>query len=350
MQGLFITFSTKLNYIYTIGSGCAVVTSMYLGTTVNLIIIAVCALVIMIGIYFFVPESLQHQDRKALTLANANPFQALFHIRKNPVIFWIAIVHFAISLPETGVIDTMVIYVLDQLNVQSEARASQISASMISICGLGLIGSNMILLPILKKRFTDFKIILLGSIGLVISMCMFALVSVMQSGQLVIACLACILLTCGLLAFPAAGSMATRYVSKSEQGMAFGIIYGVRGVTYMVAPFLFGYGYILCKSINMPWLIYTIAALFCSLVIPCIIGPLKKTLQDTHKYQRKYSFSQKIANIGDNQLHEDDLTQINNVENQTKDNNMNEMIRIPKNSKDKKYHAVGVAPQSLADE
>ena len=246
-----------------------------------------------IGIWFLVPESLDPQNRKSMILTQYNPFRPLFHIRENPVVLWIAVVQFAISLPETGVIDTMIIYVLDQLDINSEAKSSEISALMIAFCGIGMIIGNIVLLPLLKRRYTDYRIILIAAVCLVSSMLLLALVSVIK--HLVIVILGCLMLTTGMIAFPAANSIVTRHASKTEQGIAFGIVYAMRGITFMIAPFSFGYGYTLCKWMNAPYLIYIIAALLCSLVVPCIMGPLKKTLEDTKKYHRKYNFS--VANL-----------------------------------------------------
>ena len=268
------------------------------GNEANFMAIAIIWLFTLLFTVFFLPETLNEEHRKDLSLLKYNPFSPLrdlcVGIKYNPVVFWIAIVEFFVSLPETGVLDTMLVYVLDDLSIESETIATEISGLVIGLCGIGIILSNFLLLPLFKKYFTDYKIILISVVFFVTSMLLFAFAHFVKDIlilYIIILICACLLVTSGLVAFPAANSIVARHVNKSEQGIAFGIVYAVRSLTYMIAPFSFGYGYTLAKKNGMTYLVYIVGASICACVIPVIIGPLRKTLRDTEKYNLKYTFS-----------------------------------------------------------
>ena len=61
----------------------------------------------MTYIFLFVPESLSIHNRKHTTNIKCNPFQPLLHIKDNPIVFWCCVLQFVITMPETGVLDTV---------------------------------------------------------------------------------------------------------------------------------------------------------------------------------------------------------------------------------------------------
>ncbi len=78
-----------------------------------------------------------------MKIRNANPLRPLLHSRDNEIVFWISIVQFLISLPELGVLDTVLPYILDQLDVSDDKKAKELTGMFILLCGVGMVGSSV---------------------------------------------------------------------------------------------------------------------------------------------------------------------------------------------------------------
>merc|ERR1712083_298627 len=77
----------------------------------------------------------------------------------------------------------------------------------------------------------------------------------------------------------ALNSVLTKHTNPSEHGLAFGIMHSCAGITAIFAPFTFGYGYNVSKSMGAPSLmLYIIAALLCIALI-ILIFPLRATIK-----------------------------------------------------------------------
>ena len=98
------------------GSFAAILVSVLLGQYYNVYVLCVFYFIQIIYAICIVPESLKLLSRKLFINESFNPFRPLLHVKDNLIVFWVSIIQFIISLPETGVLDTVLPYVLDQLS------------------------------------------------------------------------------------------------------------------------------------------------------------------------------------------------------------------------------------------
>merc|ERR1712113_72684 len=93
-----------------VGVGMAITFSIFFGDASNFIAITILDIIQLIYCYFMVEESLKVQNRKPFTTKNLNPLRPLYHCCcYHPIVLWIAVVQFFISLPETGILDMSLI-------------------------------------------------------------------------------------------------------------------------------------------------------------------------------------------------------------------------------------------------
>ena len=306
-----------------IGASLAIIISIIWNDDANFIVIMIIYLCLTIYVYFFIKESLSDNNRVHNHNNNKwwfNPFSPLLHIRDHPIVYKCCIISFLISLPEVGVIDTAIPYMLDQLEINDDkTKANVITGIFVSITGLGMILTNALLLPLLKKKYTDYEISVIGSGLVTISMFLVATISWFPSIPLV--CVTAFTLSLSFIVFPAIYSISTKYLKSKEQGLGMGIIFACKGLTFAISPFTFGYSYAAFKSINFPSAPYLIATFISSIAIFVIIFKLKSAidivklspndfclsmegLSDTDK---KEMLKRTISDKQQQQLHDDNL-------------------------------------------
>merc|ERR1712228_1065942 len=146
------------------GVATAIVLGICFGDESNFIAIAILDIAQLIYCYFCIEESLKIQNRKAFTMHNLNPFKPLYHCCcYHPIVLWIAVVQFFISLPETGILDMSLIYILDQLSIENETDANVANAMFIISGSVGLLIGPLIILPYLQKRaYSNIQILCVG--------------------------------------------------------------------------------------------------------------------------------------------------------------------------------------------
>ena len=104
-----------------VGVGLAILLGIVFGNEANFIAIAVLDIVQIGYVYISIPESLKREHRKPFTTSNLNPLTPLSRCCfGHPIGFYVSIVQFFLSLPETGILDMAVIYTLDQLAIHNE--------------------------------------------------------------------------------------------------------------------------------------------------------------------------------------------------------------------------------------
>eukprot|EP01084_Bolivina_argentea_P207425 353901_1 len=264
-----------------IGAISAIIISIIWNDYVNFIIVTLLYAFQCIYCWKFMDESLTVSNRKPIGTNiedKFNPFRPLMRIKHHPIVFVCCIISFLISLPETGVLDTAIPYMLDQLEVKdNKVMANTITGTFILLVGLGMIISNVVLLPILKRKYNDYEISIIGSIIVTISMFLFACISWIP--HIITVCITAIVLSFGFIVFPSIYSIVTKYLSPQEQGIGMGIIFACRGLTYAIAPFTFGYAYTAFKSIGFPSFPYLLATIICASAIWVIKYKLKRTMQ-----------------------------------------------------------------------
>ena len=208
----------------------------------------------------------------------------------HPIVLWVAVVQFFISLPETGILDMSLIYILDQLNIQNETDANIRNAIFVVSCSIGLVLGPLIILPKLQnKNFDNIQILYVGVTLFFIAFILFSFMQWIKS--MVIASIAGILLTSGFISFPAANGIVTKHLTKSEQGIGFGVIFAVRSLTWIIAPVGFAEMYAIFKNGGVPSMTMFMGAIMILIALIVIWWPLRKTLDETVRTGKKYSFS-----------------------------------------------------------
>merc|ERR1719242_228856 len=162
-----------------------------------------------------------------------------------------------------------------------KTQANIVTGAFIIVTGLGIVCVNLFLLPLLKKRFNDYEITIIGAILVSLSMFMFAVVSWIP--HLAVICICGCVLSSGFIVFPSLYSIVTSSLNEKEQGLGMGIVFASRGLTYAIAPFSFGYSYTLFKSIGFPSFPYIIASIICAMSIFVIVYSLKPALDELKK-------------------------------------------------------------------
>jgi len=209
------------------------------------------------------------------------------------------------------------------------ANQNSIIGTYVAITSVTLIISNAVLLPKLKQKLSDYQILLISIIIMIISMLLIASLNLYPS--MVTMCVSAIFLSISLLVIPASNAIVTKYLHKNEQGIGFGVIYAARGCTYAIAPFSFGYLYNVFKKKRMEGMIYVIAAFLVLGAIPIIVFPLRRVLNDPNTRNRKYSFTHTRLN-SDNAS---DMLNDNSFDNNSNNNNDNQIENTNSNINDK---------------
>jgi len=272
-----------------VGVGLAITLGIFFGNESNFIAIAVLDAVQLIYAFFMVPESLKIQYRKPFTAVTLNPFRPLYHCCNHRVVLWIAVVQFFISLPETGLLDLASIYILDQLDIQNQVDANIINAMFIVSCAVGLVLGPLLILPKLQRCNTGNIQILCVGIGLFLAaFIMFTLLPYVKS--MVIAVIGGVFLSSGFISFPAAHGIVTKYLTKNEQGIGFGVIYATRALTWALAPITFAESYSFFKGRGIPAMTMLCAGCMIVIALVIVLGPLKKTIADAERTGRVFRF------------------------------------------------------------
>lgn len=147
--------------VFLFGAIIATVIQLFLGYYENWIAILAVYILSIIYIFYFVPESLVIKKRKNLTLKNCNPLRPLFHVLDNPIIGWISVIYFCISLPQAGIIGILLVFFSEQLNAKGNDAVLINSLFLVSI-GIGALFFAAIIIPKLKQIYNDEKIVEIG--------------------------------------------------------------------------------------------------------------------------------------------------------------------------------------------
>eukprot|EP01083_Nonionella_stella_P132980 404347_1 len=271
-----------------VGVGLAITLSILFGDESNFIAIAIIDVIQIMYCYFVLPESLKVEARKPFTTQNLNPLRPLYQCCFHPIVLWIAVVQFCISLPETGILDMAMLFVLDQLSIQNELDANIANSMFIVSVSIGLLFGNLFLLPKLQsKQFSNMRILCIGVALLFVSFMLFSLLQWFKS--LLFSCIGGVFISSGFIAFPAANGIVTAYLSKSEQGIGFGVIFAVRSLTWILAPISFSQIYSFSKEIGLPAMLMYMAAIMVSFAFLIVLFPLRNALNNVRR--GKYSFS-----------------------------------------------------------
>jgi DHA1 family tetracycline resistance protein-like MFS transporter len=178
--------------------------------------------------YFFVPESLRADQRKAFALRRANPIGSLVLLRSHPELWRLATIQFlaytAHNVFSVWALYAIYRYVWDQLTIGISLMIVGISTAVISA---GLTGRMV-------KRFGEKRTLYTGQFFGALGMCIAGLA---RNGALYMGSVPIISLW--NMSMPAAQSLMTRRVSEREQGELQGALGSLRSITFIIGPVLF---------------------------------------------------------------------------------------------------------------
>ena len=141
-----------INIGLIIGGTIAFIISLYWSDYINFIVVAVLyGLCILFG-YYFVSESLSDKNKRTLLNYNvSNPCRPLFQIGNNEMILYICIVQFLISFMEFGVLNVIIIYILNSWRITKNNSNYIIVFAFIVSVSIGICITSTIIVPYLKK-------------------------------------------------------------------------------------------------------------------------------------------------------------------------------------------------------
>ncbi|ETO20392.1 hypothetical protein RFI_16825 [Reticulomyxa filosa] len=138
-------------------------TSIILGNLWGDVAIVVAMLLLyftqLVLLIIYLQESLPETRHQHKINRSANPISPLLRSRENPIVFWTSVIQFLISLPETGVLDTIIPYILDQLEKNDTKEANTLTGLFLVDCALGMMFGSVLYLFIfsfflLRKKNT----------------------------------------------------------------------------------------------------------------------------------------------------------------------------------------------------
>jgi DHA1 family tetracycline resistance protein-like MFS transporter len=178
--------------------------------------------------YFFVPESLATNQRKAFELRRANPVGSLVLLRSHTELWRLATIQFlaytAHNVFSIWALYAIYRYVWDQLTIGISLMIVGVCTAVISA---GLTGRMV-------KRFGEKRTLYTGQFFGAIGMCIAGLA---RNGALYMGSVPIISLW--NMSMPAAQSLMTRRVSEREQGELQGALGSMRSITFIIGPVLF---------------------------------------------------------------------------------------------------------------
>eukprot|EP00483_Globobulimina_turgida_P011571 UN11593 len=94
-----------------------------------------------------------------------------------------------------------------------------------------------------------------------------------------------------MVAFPAANAIVTTHLHESEQGEGVGIVYSLRSITSIIAPFGFANLYKVGKNkLDFPSLPFVISFMFAVMAVIVILYPLKNAINKMKTENKKMYF------------------------------------------------------------
>ena len=182
--------------------------------------------------FFILPESLPPEKRSAFTIASANPFNSIKHLRAYPFVAGIAIVFVCKALAQRGLENVWVLSTAYRFgwDEMTNGRALGLVGIMAIIVQGGLVRPTI-------KRLGERKAILMAT---VISAIAFLCYGLATEGWMMYWII--VVGSFGGIAGPAIQSLITATVDETEQGIIQGALTSLTSVTNIVAPLFFTAG------------------------------------------------------------------------------------------------------------
>src|SRR5438105_8905772 len=180
--------------------------------------------------FFFVPESLPHDQRKEFTWRRANPVGSLVLLRSHPDLWKLATIQF-LAYVSHEIFAIWALYAIYRFawDPWSIAKSLFVVGVCTAVISGGLTGR---IVAWLGERRTLYIGQFFGALGMMIA-------GLARSGAVYVASIP--IISMWNISFPAAQGMMTHHVSEREQGELQGAISSLRSIAFVIGPFLFSW-------------------------------------------------------------------------------------------------------------
>lgn len=192
--------------------------------------------------YFFVPESLPRDRRKAFTLKRANPAGSLVLLRSHPELFQLAGIQF-IGYVAHEIFNVWALYAIFRYAWREGMIG--LSLALVGLCSVA-ISAGMVgpIVSRLGERRTLYVGQFFGALGMVIA-------GIARTGLGYFASIPVMMIW--TISGPAAQGMMTRRVSETEQGELQGAISSLRSLAVIIGPGLFTFTFAYFINAERGW-------------------------------------------------------------------------------------------------
>src|SRR5216117_922986 len=227
--------------------------------------------------FFFVPESLPHDQRKEFTWRRANPVGSLVLLRSHPDLWKLATIQF-LAYVSHEIFAIWALYAIYRFawDPWSIAKSLFVVGVCTAVISGGLTGR---IVAWLGERRTLYVGQFFGALGMLIA-------GLARNGAMYVASIPVI--SMWNISFPAAQGIMTHHVSEREQGELQGAISSLRSIAFVIGPFLFSWTFKWSidpsHGINLPGAGYFLAAalLFTAAVLATRVEQPQFTKQPTN--------------------------------------------------------------------
>ncbi len=180
--------------------------------------------------FFFVPESLPHDQRKEFTWRRANPVGSLVLLRSHPDLWKLATIQF-LAYVSHEIFAIWALYAIYRFawDPWSIAKSLFVVGVCTAVISGGLTGR---IVAWLGQRRTLYVGQFFGALGMLIA-------GLARNGAMYVASIPVI--SMWNISFPAAQGIMTHHVSEREQGELQGAISSLRSIAFVIGPFLFSW-------------------------------------------------------------------------------------------------------------
>ncbi|MBA9083149.1 MULTISPECIES: TCR/Tet family MFS transporter [Bartonella] len=190
---------------------------------------AACSFVNFIFAWFMLPETLAMHDRRRFDIKRANPLGALLQLRQYPAVIWVLLAFFLYWLAE-AVWPSVWAFIAKE---RYDWNTFSIGLSY-SIFGVGQIFVMVLILPYLSKRWSDWRMTMVGLLFSLIAMLgyMFA-----AQGWMVYVVFVCTVLE--YLVHAPIRSIAAAQVPANAQGELQGAMTSITSLSLIIGPIFY---------------------------------------------------------------------------------------------------------------
>jgi DHA1 family tetracycline resistance protein-like MFS transporter len=198
-------------------------------------------------------------------------------VRYNDTVFWLALCIFFTALPEQGVVEIVLMYLVDVLGLDT-AEGRKFSALFLSFTGIGVFVSQTLLMWIFitKLHLGPIWLMFISTVANIVHLLVYASLSLNHSEMVAYANIG--ITTFMFVGLPAGNAMLSKKTHPAEQGLAMGTLDSIRSLVGSFGPVLFSFLYSFFGERNgFPQAPFLVGAAFASLGLLVILGPLRNS-------------------------------------------------------------------------